>query len=112
MRLKSQILLGQIRDAASRVAQFVRDKTAEDLGRDQYFRGAVYFQFVLIGEAVKELAQDDLQTAEQLSEYWRIIGFRNQIVHAYEKIDDGITWRIILEKIPVLQAEIAALLKE
>jgi uncharacterized protein with HEPN domain len=50
--------------------------------------------------------------AERITEYTRIIGFRNQIIHGYAKVDDEITWRIIQDKLPVLRGELEDLLKE
>lgn len=41
------------------------------------------------------LAKLDVQTAETITEYRRIIAFRNQLIHGYDIIDHAIVWRII-----------------
>jgi uncharacterized protein with HEPN domain len=67
---------------------------------------------VIIGEALTQLRSFDPQTAQRISDFSRIIGFRNQVVHGYAKVDDEITWRIISGNLPVLKRELEELLKE
>jgi uncharacterized protein with HEPN domain len=71
---------------------------------------AVYYEFVIIGEALTNLRQTDEPTYDRISENSRIVGFRNQIIHGSAKIDDEITWRIIEDKLPVLHRELQDLL--
>jgi uncharacterized protein with HEPN domain len=75
-------------------------------------RAGIYYEFVVVGEALSQLRELDEATAERISEHWRIVGFRNQIIHGYAKIDDEITWRIIRDKLPVLRRELEELLAE
>lgn len=104
-------LLADIREAATAIAEFSTGREMADLAADKLLRSAIYYQFVIIGEAISQLRQLDETVVEKISEYWRIIGFRNQIIHGYAKIDDEITWRIILDKLPILQREVEVLLK-
>jgi uncharacterized protein with HEPN domain len=67
---------------------------------------------VIIGEALARLRALDEPTSYRVTECRRIIGFRNQIIHGYAKIDDEITWRIIQDKLPILATEVAAMLAE
>lgn len=57
------------------------------------------------------LIQSDLGTAQRISDYRKIKSFRNVIVHGYDSIDDATTWNVINSKLPVLQQELATLLK-
>jgi uncharacterized protein with HEPN domain len=41
---------------------------------------------------------------------FEILGFRNVLAHGYDVIDDGITWDIVINKLPRLHAEIRAML--
>lgn len=104
-------LLVDMRDAAGALAEFSAGKELADFARDKLLRSAIYYQFVLIGEALAQLRSLDEPTAEKISEYWRIIGFRNQIIHGYAKIDDEITWRIVKDKLPILRREVEEALK-
>ncbi len=97
--------------AANAIAEFTTGRNLSDLAADKLLRAAIYYEFVVIGEALARLHQSDPQTAEKISEHWRIIGFRNQIIHGYATVDDEITWRIIETKLPVLRHELDDLLR-
>jgi uncharacterized protein with HEPN domain len=70
----------------------------------------VYYEFAIIGEALAQVRQLDSTVLDHISENSRIIGFRNQIIHGYGRIDDEITWRIAETKLSVLRKELEALL--
>jgi uncharacterized protein with HEPN domain len=95
MRPEVRKLLLDMQEAAASIAEFAAGKTADDLAKHKLLRAGIYYEFVVVGEAMAQLRTLDAPTAERITEYWRIIGFRNQIIHAYTKIDDEITWRII-----------------
>lgn len=101
-----------MREAADAIIAFSHGKKLSDLTNDPLLRSGIYFQFVIIGEALTQLRTSDTPTVERISEYRRIIGFRNQIVHGYAKVDDEITWRIVQDKLPILRAELEQLLAE
>ena len=103
-------LLADMLEAARLIEQFTRGKSKDDWSADELLRSAVYFRYVVIGEALSQLRTSDSATADQISEASRIVGFRNQIVHGYAQIDDEITWRIVEQKLPVLIRELQQLL--
>jgi uncharacterized protein with HEPN domain len=100
MQPESRKVLKDKLDAATAISEFARTKTVADLRQDDLLRLGIYYKFVIIGvgEGLSQLRQNDASTAERISEYSRIIGFRNQIIHGYGVIDDEITWRIIEQK--------------
>jgi len=110
MQRESRKLLADMLEAASAIKEFAAGKTVADLKRDKLLRAGIYYEFVIIGEAMARLRDHDEPTADKISEYWRIVGFRNQIIHGYAKIDDEITWRIIEKRLPVLLKELRQLL--
>jgi len=73
-------------------------------------RSAVERQFEIVGEAISRLAQLNPSLAEKLTEYRRIIAFRNILIHAYATIDDRIVWGLVEGKLPQLRREVKALL--
>jgi len=109
---ESRKWLGEMLEAANLISEFVAGRTLADLQANKLLRSGIYYQFVIMGEALARLREFDEPTAEKISEHWRIIGFRNQIIHGYAKIDDEITWRIVEIKLPILQAELKRLLEE
>jgi uncharacterized protein with HEPN domain len=75
-------------------------------------RSAVERQFEITGEALVQLARVDEQFAAQVTEYRRIIAFRNILIHGYARVDDRLVWDVIESKLPTLSRDIDALLQE
>ena len=50
-------------------------------------RAAVEREFEIVGEALSQLAQLDPAVADRISDYRRIIAFRNLLIHGYGQID-------------------------
>jgi uncharacterized protein with HEPN domain len=110
MQLETRALLWDIQDGARTIQTFVAGKTQTDFLRNLLLRSAVERQFEIIGEAMTRLAKLDLKTAQRITEYRRIVGFRNVLIHGYDKIDDETTWRIVTNDLPLLVREVDALL--
>jgi uncharacterized protein with HEPN domain len=47
-----------------------------------------------------------------VTEYRRIIAFRNILIHGYARVDDRLVWDVIESKLPTLSRDIDALLQE
>ena len=52
----------------------------------------------------------DEKFLENISEHYRIIGFRNILIHGYDIIDEMIVWKAIENHLPILTEEIKELL--
>ena len=52
----------------------------------------------------------DLTTCQRISDYRKIAGFRNALIHGYDAIDDAISWGVITTKLSVLRNELDSLL--
>lgn len=98
-------LLFDMQNAAMGIEMFVSGKSETDFRSDLMLRLAVERQFEIIGEALGRLVKLDPSTAQRISEYQKIISFRNVLIHGYDSVNDAITWRIIQDKLPVLQRE-------
>jgi uncharacterized protein with HEPN domain len=73
-------------------------------------RSAVERQLEIVGEALAQLARTDPPTASQISEYQRIIAFRNILIHGYAEIDHRIIWNVLELKLPVALRQASELL--
>jgi uncharacterized protein with HEPN domain len=104
--------LRQIADACSFVLLVTEGKTLKDYSGERLLRQGVERNLQIIGEAVGRLRRDDPETADRLSEYERIVGFRNVLVHGYDLVDDGIVWNTIRTNLPLLLAEVEGLQRE
>ncbi|TPG44423.1 DUF86 domain-containing protein [Flavobacterium pectinovorum] len=58
----------------------------------------------IIGEAVSRILKEN--TEFEITNARRIIGLRNQIIHAYDSISDENIWSIVIKHLPNLKTEI------
>ncbi len=110
MRLEAKKYLYDVQRAAALVVDFIADRRFEAYQTDAMLRAAVEREFEIIGEALAQLAKVDGELAARISEYRRIIAFRNILIHGYADVDDRLVWDIVKAKLPKLQAEVDALL--
>ena len=110
MRLESKKYLYDIAGAAAAAMQFVEGKAYGDYTANAMLRSAVERQLEIVGEALAQLARTDPATAAQISEYQRIIAFRNILIHGYAEIDHRIVWNVLEAKLPAVRREAEALL--
>jgi uncharacterized protein with HEPN domain len=110
MRLESRKLLTDALQAVVAIEEFTKSRDFSALASDKLLRSAIYWQFAILGEAMAQLRKLDEPTFDRISESWRIVGFRNQIIHGYQVIHDNVTWQIIQDKLPVLHRELDQLL--
>lgn len=71
---------------------------------------AVERDLEIIGEAVNRILSQDPDFA--IDNARKIVGLRNQIIHAYDNISDENIWAIIQKHIPALKKEIHKLIQE
>ena len=71
---------------------------------------AVERNFEIIGEAIKRLLI--IKPEISISETRKIINLRNKISHGYDEIENEQIWGVIVKNLPVLKAEVAALLNK
>ena len=88
MRLEARKYLFDIRSAADLLAEFLAGKTFADYQRDAMLRAAVERQFEIIGEAVFQLARLEGELAARITNYRRVIAFRNILIHGYSDVDE------------------------
>ena len=110
MQLESRKYLSDIQRAAGLVRRFTSGKILSDYQEDILLRSAVERQFEIIGEAMNKLAAIDEGTARQISNFQRIIAFRNILIHGYADVDDGLVWNVVETYLPQLIREVDALL--
>ena len=70
-------------------------------------RAAVERQCEITGEALAKLAKADEPVAARISDYRRIIAFRNILIHGYIDVDHRLVWDVVTTKVPILLAELS-----
>jgi uncharacterized protein with HEPN domain len=87
----------------SHVAQVSRDQfLASPITQD-----AVLWRFAIIGEACRRLQQRHPEVAATLPELRHAVGYRNFVIHVYDRIDPRLVWGTIEASLPVLLADVA-----
>lgn len=110
MRLEEKTLLHDVRVAAERIQSFTRGKGFSSYQSDEMLMAAVERQFEIIGEALNRLSRINVALAERVTEYRRIIAFRNILIHGYAQVDNRLVWSVVEEKLPALLGEVISLL--
>ena len=111
MRLEARKYLYDIQRAAALLNEFTDGKTFADYKRDAMLRAAVERQFEIIGEAMAQWVKVDKTVATRISNYQRIIAFRNVLIHDYAGVDAKLVWGVLEADLPILIEEIDALLE-
>lgn len=112
MKLEARKYLYDIQRAVGLLREFTDGKTFTDYQGDAMLRSAVERQFEVIGEAMTQLARTDGPLAGRISQYQRIVAFRNVLIHGYADVDDRLVWDVLETNLPTLAHEIDALLED
>ena len=99
-------------EATEFIIQWTDGKTLEDYVQDPLLRSAVERQFITMGEAVNLLLRGDPLIAVRITDYRRVISFRNFLVHGFFQVDNSRVWNIVVEKVPMLNREVSDLIEE
>ncbi|MBI4704965.1 MAG: DUF86 domain-containing protein [Deltaproteobacteria bacterium] len=88
-------------EAARLVRSYVSGRQRPDLDSDTMLRDAVIRQLEVLGEAAAR-ASDGTRSANPAIPWASIVGMRNELIHAYHRVDLDIVWRTAIEAIPQL----------
>src|SRR4030042_1473232 len=102
--------LFDIKEACDEIKHFVQNMSFEQYAGNSMVRAAVERKFMIIGEAMTRLKREFPEMVEKISDYEKIIAFRNILVHGYEIIDDATVWSAIKDSMPTLRNEIEHML--
>jgi len=72
-------------------------------------RRAVERELEIIGEAVNKLLK--INPTVEISYARMIVDLRNKVIHAYDNVNDIVIWNVVVNHLPVLQAEVEKLLE-
>ena len=102
MNTRDEVLLRDMLDAGRRLQKFIANKSRIDLEKDDYLLGfAVVRALEIIGEAASKVTLETRDLLPTLP-WHEIIGMRNRIVHAYDRVDYDVVWDTAHLSIPAL----------
>jgi uncharacterized protein with HEPN domain len=86
-----------------------REKRFDYYSKDILLKRAIERDLEIIGEAVNRILT--INPDFPIVNARKIIGLRNQIIHAYDNISDENIWAIIINHLPNLKSEIEKLIE-
>lgn len=110
LRLKSY--LWDMLQAVQVLQVYTEGRSLSEFLDNQMLRDAVEREFQILGQALVRLKRIDSETADRISNQEEIIGFRNVLVHEYNRIDPEQVWRTIQNDLPGLRVELETMLEE
>ena len=105
------LYLWDILEAAESIFSMVQDKSIEDYLGERPLRSAVEREFEIMGEALNQVIKANPEIKEDITDFAKIIGFRNRLAHAYFAIDAEVIWGTIEVFLPRLVKEVKGLLE-
>jgi uncharacterized protein with HEPN domain len=110
MHPKSPKWLDGIADARRYIMSEAAGHALADYEGNRRLRYAIERSFEIIGEALLRIERTDPGTAARISDYRKIVGFRNRLAHGYDDLDNPQVWEIIQTFLPILRQEVELLL--
>jgi len=86
-----------------------KEKRFENYSKDILLKRAIERDLEIIGESINRILSIDPEFPIQNAR--KIVGLRNQIIHAYDNISDENIWGIIINHLPKLKEEIENFLR-
>lgn len=111
MKKTNLVYLQHIRDAIRWIGEYTKGMDRETFLASHLVQDAVLKQIEVIGEAAKHLTPDFTEAYPEVP--WKdIAGMRDFIVHNYFGVDVEAVYKTVVKDIPVLNNQIAAVLKD
>ncbi|MCF8235469.1 MAG: DUF86 domain-containing protein [Bacteroidales bacterium] len=84
-------------------------KTYQHYKDNTLLKRAIERNLEIIGEAINRILKTDPEFP--LTNARRIVGLRNQIIHAYDNVSDENIWAILIKHLPRLKTEVNELIR-
>jgi uncharacterized protein with HEPN domain len=104
------VSLEDILEAASEILRDTENITFEEFEANHQILTASLYNFIIIGEAVKNLPETLRQKYVQV-EWKGVVAFRDILAHQYFRINPEIIWDTIQNKLPTLKQQIEEMIK-
>lgn len=112
MKLEARKYLYDVDRALALIQQFTKEITFEEYDHDPLLRSAVERQFEIVGEALRGLSSVAPDVAERVSNYRRIIAFRNRLIHGYASVSNEVVWGVVESDLISLRRDVRTLLAQ
>ena len=106
-----RLYLDDILDSCEKVETYTDGMTFESFSADARTIDAVARNIEIIGEAVKNIPIEMLETRPEI-DWKKIARLRDIIVHHYFKVDIEVVWAIVQERIHELRVAVRSILDD
>lgn len=106
-----RLYLDDIEEAARRILEYTRGMSFDEFLKDTRTYDAVIRNFMVIGEAAKQVPPDIRQQHAQVP-WSKISRFRDRLVHGYRDLDDDVLWSTARDSVAPLLHEVQRLLAD
>lgn len=106
-----KVYLDDILEAAARIRDYTLGLNLEGLKNDSKTLDAVVRNLEVIGEAAKKIPED-VRRRYPDTEWKKISGIRDILIHEYFGIDINIIWDIAQNKLPSLEEQVRNILEK
>lgn len=96
-----QVRLRHLTEAARKAVAFAKDRSREDLDRDELLMLALTKLVEIVGEAAKHVGQET-QAALPMVPWSAAARMRDRLVHHYFDINLDVLWRTVTLELPAL----------
>ena len=105
------LYLEDIIEAIRKIYSYTNSLSFEEFCADERTVDAVIRNLIIIGEAVKNIPEDD-RNLEPETEWRKIAGLRDFAAHAYFNVSNQIVWDVVQTKLLPLNEAVTRILNE
>ena len=109
MKRDDSVYLRHILDAIAKIETYLQGVDEQTFLAQSLLQDGAIRQIEIIGEAVKQLSQQ-LRDQHPHIPWQDIAGMRDKLIHQYFGVDLDKVWVTVIQDIPVLKQEVAAIL--
>lgn len=104
--------LFDIQNAILEVESFFENRKMDffEYQNNVLLKRAVERELEIIGEAVNRIVKAEPSIEVKIADSRKIVGLRNQVIHAYDSISDEMIWAVVVHHLPKLKAEVEDLI--
>mgnify|MGYP001583732459 CR=1 FL=1 len=110
MQKEYDLYLEDILESIEKIEKYTKEVNYAKFAKDTLISDAVIRNLEIIGEAVKKIPHEIRKKADK-TEWKKIAGLRDILIHAYFGINKEIIWDIVTNKLPPLKNTIKEILK-
>ncbi len=109
MPRKLEAYTEEILAAIDDIKSFASGLDFDTYSKDERTKAAVERKLLVVGEALNQMNKSRPGMEGQITDFKKIVSFRNVLVHSYFGIDDRIVWDALTTKLDQLRLEIEKL---